>query len=298
MNLSDRSDEELLSDVTMIVGSQRELTARLVAHLAEIEERRLHLLAGFSSVFEFCQQKLGMSEGEAFRRILAARLGRRFPVVYSLLASGQVNLSTLELVREWLTEENHAELLCAVASKSKREVLEFLAARFPRPDRPSKIHRLATIEPLSEGRFRVEFTASQELRQKFERCRDLMSHANPSRDLGAVIERAVDLLLLDLEKTRLGRSKRPRRETAQGARKPSGVTTRTRREVFERDGIRCLVNARTLPKTVAAARLVPSSSSIMSSRRLLAAQTTRKTSAFAAALTTSFGQSRSSSANG
>ena len=52
MSLSERSDEELLSDVTKLVGSHRELTAKLVAHLTEIEERRLHLLAGFSSMFE------------------------------------------------------------------------------------------------------------------------------------------------------------------------------------------------------------------------------------------------------
>jgi 5-methylcytosine-specific restriction endonuclease McrA len=239
MNLSDRSDEELLSDITTLVGSQRELTARLVANLAEIEDRRLHLLAGFSSMFDFCQKKLRMSEAEAFRRILAARLGRRFPAVYSLLASGHVNLSTLELVREWLTEENHEELLSAVTGKRKCEVQAILAVRFPQPDRPSRIQRLAMVEPLAEGRFRVEFTASDELRRKLELCLDLTSHANPSRDLDVVIERAVDLLLLDLEKKRLGKTKRPRCETGESARKPSGVTNRVRREVFERDGIRC-----------------------------------------------------------
>src|SRR5215510_13389861 len=98
MNLGERSDRELLDDTARLVGSHRELTASLVAHLAEIEERRLHLIAGFSSMFDFCQKKLGMSEGEAFRRILAARLGRRFPIVFSSLAAGTVNLSTLELV--------------------------------------------------------------------------------------------------------------------------------------------------------------------------------------------------------
>jgi hypothetical protein len=128
MDLSDRSDEDLLEGVAMLLGSQRALTARLVAHLAEIEERRLHLLAGFSSMFDLCQKKFGMGEGEALRRILAARLGRRFPVVYSLLASRGVNLSTLELVREWLTEENHEELLVAVAGKSKREVQAYLVS--------------------------------------------------------------------------------------------------------------------------------------------------------------------------
>jgi 5-methylcytosine-specific restriction endonuclease McrA len=279
IELCDRSDEELLSGVTKLTGSHRELTALIVAHLAEIEERRLHLLAGFSSMFDFCQRKLGFSEGEAFRRILAARLARRFPVVISLLASGRLNLSALELLREHLTEENHAELFAAVSWKRKLDLQMILAARFPRPDRPSRIRREANIEPLSEARFKIEFTASDVLRKKLELCRDLMSHANPSRDLALIIERGVDLLLERLERTRLGKTKKPRRvdgiragkasvgvgaqegnpsddaSTHEGKRpriatavcregyereeKRSRIATAVRRKVYERDGVRC-----------------------------------------------------------
>lgn len=190
MDLRHLSDQELLSDVTKLVGSHREITAKLVAHLAEIEERRLHLEAGFPSMFEFCRKDLGMSDGEAFRRILAARLSRRFPAVCSLLASGALHLSALELLRERLTEENHVELFEAASGKSKHEVQLLLAARFPEPDVPSRLLRLpdvpapfqarassngatlelkpstrverrphARIAPLSEARFKVEFTA-------------------------------------------------------------------------------------------------------------------------------------------
>ena len=238
MDLCECTDEALLDQVTKLVGSHRVLTAKLVAHLAEIEARRLHLLAGFSSMFDFCTKSLHLGEGEAFRRILAARLGRRFPVVYRLLASGAVTLSTLEHLREWLTAENHEELFAAVANKSKLEVQALLAARFPRPDKPSRIRR-STIEPHSESRFAIEFTASAVLREKLERCRDLLSHANPSRDLGVVIERAVDLLLEDLEKRRLARVRRPGRARNAPQGRPSGITNAARRAVFERDGMQC-----------------------------------------------------------
>ena len=137
-----RSDQELLSGATKLVGSHRELTAKLAAYLAEIEDRRLHLQAGYSSMFEFCTKELKLSEGEAFRRLLAARLGRSFPVIYTLLDSGAVNLSALELMRERLTEQNHAELLEAVSWKSKQAAQELLAARFPKPDTPSRIRKL------------------------------------------------------------------------------------------------------------------------------------------------------------
>jgi 5-methylcytosine-specific restriction endonuclease McrA len=219
-----------------------------------------------------------MSENEAFRRILAARLARRLPVIYRLLVSGSVNLTTLELLRDRLTEDNHGELLAAVAGKSKRQVLSFLATRFPAPDRPSSIclesggpatiaggilsnsHPFgltsppvetgagrdgrARIEPLSRARYRVEFTASETLRDKLELCRDLMSHANPTRDLAVIVERAVDLLLAELGRKRLGKARRPRRTSSRRiATAPRITTTRitaaTRREVFERDGLRC-----------------------------------------------------------
>jgi 5-methylcytosine-specific restriction endonuclease McrA len=213
-----------------------------------------------------------LGEGEAFRRIVAARLGTRFPVVYSLLASGAMHLTSLELLSKRLTEENHAELLEAASGKSKREVEALLAARFPRPAVPSSIQRLpvptaspgsggssstpafmleptesshaqvsarARVEQLSEARFRVEFTASAELREKLELCRDLMSHANPSRDLAVVIERAVDSLLVHLEKKRLARARRPRAEKAARKAKSRRITNAVRRRVFERDGLRC-----------------------------------------------------------
>jgi hypothetical protein len=256
MHAHEQTDEALLAAVSRLVGSHRRLTAKLVACLAEIEERRLHLLKGFSSMFDFCTKALGFSEGEAFRRILAARLGRRFPVVFRLLASGELNLTTLELLRDRLTEENHGDLFAQVAGKGKHDVVAILAARFPQPDRPSRVRRQRT-EPLSGESYSIEFTASDALFRKLERCRDLMSHSNPSRDLGAVIERGLDLLLVELERKRMAKTRRARspqaREecsertdrrpehrdpVASGARR-ARVTNPVRRAVFERDGSCC-----------------------------------------------------------
>ncbi len=238
MTLRDCSDQELLAAVTTLLGSHRELTARLVETLSEIEERRLHLVAGFSSMFEFCTKHLGMSEGEAFRRILAARLGRRFPVVYSLLATGEIHLSALELLRDHLTDDNHLELLESAARKSKREVETLIARRFPRPDAPSRVTR-ARVEPLSEQRFRVEFTAGAELVDKLEQCRDLMRHANPAGDLAVVVERAVELLLADLQAKRLATLKRAAPTSSSVPKNPRNIPRATRRQVFARDGLQC-----------------------------------------------------------
>src|SRR5512140_526456 len=65
------------------------------------------------------------------------------------------------------------------------------------------------VEPLSQGRFLVKFTASQALRDKLERARDAMRHGNPSGELAIVFERALDLLLAELDKKQQGRTRRP-----------------------------------------------------------------------------------------
>jgi hypothetical protein len=56
LSLCDRSDEDLLSGLSKLTGSHRELTALIVAHLAEIEQRRLHLLAGFRRCSTFARK--------------------------------------------------------------------------------------------------------------------------------------------------------------------------------------------------------------------------------------------------
>lgn len=267
------------------------MTAKLVECLAEMEERRLHLLAGFPSMFEFCTKQPKMSEGEAFRRILAARLGKRFPVVHALLASGAVHLSALALLRDYLTEENHAELLEAVSGKSNRDVQLLLARRFPQPDSPSRIAP-ARIEPLSERRFRVEFTAGASLVEKLELCRDLMSHANPAGDLAVVVERALDLLLADLQTKRLSRKKRgaarerkasdPRTSQTPSGAKSSTATGST---------------APTSRPTASAVAREPFWSSITSNRVPSAAPTTPRTCASSAERTTSSTRSKPSAAS-
>lgn len=123
-NTGELSDEELLAGVQTSLGEERRWVARVVAHLAEIERRRLHLESACSSLFDFCRRRLGMSEGEAFRRVTAARLAQRFPSVVDWLDRGGVHLSALVLLRDHLTDENHDELLGAAAgnrgSRSRR----------------------------------------------------------------------------------------------------------------------------------------------------------------------------------
>src|SRR6478672_1447051 len=115
MQLTDVTDDELVSRLSALCLEGHALTARMVVHLIEVEERRLDLKAACTSMFDFCQRRLGMSEGAAFRRINAARLVKRFPSLLERIEKGELLLCTLVLLRPPLTENNVDELVAAAA---------------------------------------------------------------------------------------------------------------------------------------------------------------------------------------
>jgi hypothetical protein len=146
------SDNELLQGLLLLVKNERRSKARVVAHLAEVEERRLHLRAGCSSLFDYCLSRLAMSGGEAFRRVNAARLARRFPVIVDLLVAGDIHLCALLVLRDYLTQANHRELLAQASRKTKLQVQELVARLSPRPDVPSMLRRLPAPVSISQER--------------------------------------------------------------------------------------------------------------------------------------------------
>ena len=253
MNLGLLSDAELMTSLHAVCADSRRLLARLLVHLNEVEERRLDAKAACPSMFEFCIRRLGMSDGEACRRIAAARLVKRFPSLLTRVESGALHLTNLELLSGLLTEVNVEQLAEAASGKTKREVQEIVARLAPRPDVPAAMTELPLpaevlpfvtpipqpqrIAPLAENRYEVRFTADKVLRDKIERARDLLRHRHPNGDLAAVMQRAFDALIGQLEKERMGASKRPQRNP-----KPTRtdrVPRAVRREVFARDGERC-----------------------------------------------------------
>ncbi len=136
------SNNELLARVKRLAEGERKATAALIAHLAELDERRLYLAEGYSSLFTYCTQVLHLSEHAAYGRIEAARAVRRFPVLLERLEEGSLKTTTVGLLAAHLTLENHRELLDMARHKGKRQVEELLARLRPQPPVPSSVRRL------------------------------------------------------------------------------------------------------------------------------------------------------------
>ena len=142
-SLSHLADHTLLCQLVALVSQDRATTAALLAHLAEVDERKLYLPAAYSSMFLYCVHELRMSEQTAFRRIRVARTVRQFPAIFAALADGALNLTAVLLLTPHLAPHNCDELLAAAANKSKFELEQLIAECAPRADVPTLIRPIA-----------------------------------------------------------------------------------------------------------------------------------------------------------
>lgn len=270
------SDRALIDEVKSAVAHERAATARLVVLLTEFDARRLYLGEGCSSLFTYCTQVLRLSEHAAYGRIEAARTARKFPVVHDLLAEGAVTLTTIMLLGPVLTPENHREVLAQARHRSKREVEHLVARLRPQPSVAESVRKLpapkrairkdlltgATPEvalapvratapppapprhvaliPLAPDRYKVQLTVLRATHDKLRRAQDLLRHSIPDGDLAEIVDRALTLLLADLERAKHAAVERPRAASSNvvvvGSRY---ISAAVRRAVWTRDGGQC-----------------------------------------------------------
>ena len=317
-------DDELLLRLSQLMSQSRRVEADIVAHIAEVEERRLYAREAFPSMFVYCMDVLHLSEAEAYLRIWASRASRKHPMLLTMLADGRLHLTAIVMLAPHLTGENRAGLLARATHLSKRQIAELIAEIAPRPDVPMVVRKLPerrrpsmagflgvpsrgerpmldlgpdptlehrpdrvpsdgvavspawpshapavaldvstvaalpgasappvlpltiasvwspavasrvsapVVQPLSPGRYKVQFTASAEFHDKLEKLRALMGSRGPNCDLAAVIEQAVTEKLERLEARRFARTSAPRKADADtdadtGANTEAGSTRR------------------------------------------------------------------------
>lgn len=135
------ADDELALRVAHYVREDRRVSALLLAHLSELDERGLYRDLGYESIFQYAVQELHLSESEAGLRIYAAKFARKFPSALEMLGRGELHLTAMKMLAPVLTDEN-AELLELACHKSKPELQLLIAKHCPQPDVPHLVRRL------------------------------------------------------------------------------------------------------------------------------------------------------------
>jgi 5-methylcytosine-specific restriction endonuclease McrA len=136
------SDDELLAATRSLIGRSNQLLATLLAHLGEVEARGIHRTRACSSLYAYCIYELRLSEDEAFRRVTAARLVRRFPSLLGAVAAGELHLTGLLMLGPHLSDENLTEVLARAKHRTKKEIARLVRLLDPLPDVPPRIEPL------------------------------------------------------------------------------------------------------------------------------------------------------------
>src|SRR5436309_10927850 len=99
------ADDVLLRDLVTHLAHERSSTADVLAHIAEVDARKLYLPAGYASMYAYCVGKLRLSEDAAWKRLQAAHAARRCPGVFVALAEGRLHLSAVVLLAPHVARE-------------------------------------------------------------------------------------------------------------------------------------------------------------------------------------------------
>ena len=268
-SLAHLSDQTLLLDLAELVARDRTQAAILLAHIAEVDSRRLYVPAGHPSMFAYCVDQLGLSEDAASKRIQAARLARQFPALFGALSEGRLHLTAICLLAPYLTPENVHALMEAASHRKKAEIQELLSRRFPPREAPAIVRAIAaapsehsqhapahvgsplfeehapahagdtSIEEatLEEATFLVQLTVSKSTHEKLRYAQALLSHVIPTGNVAQVLDRALDTLIVALEKQKLGAKTSRQRPRPTSRRRH--VPAQVRRAVSERDQGQC-----------------------------------------------------------
>lgn len=136
------SDQALLNEFGELVRQDHDHVASLLRHIDVIDRRKLWARQGYSSLFDFLVSRHHMSESTAGKRIGAARTAHRFPILFTMVARGEIHLSGIHRLKTHLTRENHEQVLALAKHKTIRQLEELVACLAPQPDVPTTLRAL------------------------------------------------------------------------------------------------------------------------------------------------------------
>jgi hypothetical protein len=111
------------------------------------------------------------------------------------------------------------------------------------PDRnactvPPPVPSKPVVTPLAPERYKIQFSVGRETYEKLRRVQNLMRHSVPNGDPAVIVDRALTVLLAELERAKLGRTKRPK-PTRSSRTDTRHIPAAVKRAVWKRDGAQC-----------------------------------------------------------
>ena len=177
--LTSISNDSLHEQTLSAASNEKSATLTLLNYLAEVEQRRLFSILGFSSMWEYVHKALHYSEAQSFDRVNAMRLIVKVPEAKKELEKGNLSLTTAAKLaahvrRKKCAPSETVNLLKIVSGKSSREVEQVLCAESTNPSRADQ------VRVVSPETTRIIIEVGQEFLNLMKRTQELGGHPGSS----------------------------------------------------------------------------------------------------------------------
>jgi len=245
MNLKHLGNQKLLSDTLDLSKQESKITAQLLWHIREIEDRKLYFECGYNSIFDYLVKGLKYAHGSAYRRLQAARLLRFVPEVAEKIESGSLNLTTaaftqnLMMVHEKyegrLSREQKAQIIEKIENKSSCTVEQVLAKELPQATLQLEQKKKESIKQLTENKTLLTLVVDRETAELLNRAEEILSNACSGK--GEVLKRILHEFVARKDPLKQKSVAQSAAATAPAGRQNLKVSIK--RIIFQRDQAKC-----------------------------------------------------------
>jgi 5-methylcytosine-specific restriction endonuclease McrA len=166
--------QTLHSQALSIAARFHKAESELIDILQKIDDQKIFMKLGYSSLFDYAVRALKLSEANAYNFITIARKSKTIPELKIAIASGELTVSKARKITPILTRENSSHWLELARTLSKQELEKAVARVMP---------QTATSEGakyVSGNRLELKLGVSEDLLKKLRRAQDLTSQKTRS----------------------------------------------------------------------------------------------------------------------
>jgi hypothetical protein len=237
-SIKSMGDDEISSELLALARRERELIGEILRYLREVESRKIYLKRGHSSLFTYLVNELGYAESTAYQRISALKMMRetRDRKLLNRIESGKLSLNAVTEARK-VFDQKERDLGEKLSSKEKRTLISSLEGK-SRKEREKQFQKV--LGPSSalprevrrhspQGDQRLHMNVGPELKEKLERCRELMAHRLKGNDTSELMELLAEEYLKKNDPLRKKPSKKspkraPKKSPKRSTEKAAGLT--------------------------------------------------------------------------
>jgi hypothetical protein len=166
-----KTTREMHAEALVLSKKHQHSEKEVLAHLTEMDERRLFKELGYSGAWNYCRTYLGYSEDQAtlFSRII--QKSRTIPELKQAIDNDVLSASQAKRILSVIQPETQAKWIHLASTLKQKEIEKEVAAV-----KPSAVRE--RLKPVSESRHEVRLSISENIRKKLDRARCLAKKAS------------------------------------------------------------------------------------------------------------------------